>query len=158
MKYKVLLIIPILAGAFALTNVFQNNIFSQALAQSKPVATPTPEPESDVDSWGCEGLQNQIDEYSTGFGGDRLKELPKYCDEGELYKKIVYWLYFIIGIGAVLALIYGGYLYMTGRGNDAQTKKAKTVMMYTLGGVALAVIATAIVTIIVNLIVDNQLF
>ncbi|QQS22852.1 hypothetical protein IPM19_04485 [bacterium] len=154
MKLKFLLLLTILIGAVAFIGASKVNLFQSALAQSAP----TPAPGNDVDSWGCEGLQNQIDEYSTGFGGDRLKELPKYCDEGAVYKKIVYWLYFVVGIGAVLAMIYGGYLYMTGRGNDAQIKKAKTVMMYTLGGVALAIIATAIVTIVVNLIVDNQLF
>lgn len=139
-----------LTGAVAGTVVFGSGQLLTNRAEASTHAARNDE----VDSWGCEGLEEQINE----FGGRRATELPKYCDEGEIYKKIIFWLYFILGIGAVIMVVYGGYVYMTARGNDAQTKKAKTILLYTVAGLAVAIIATAIVTIVVNLVVDNQLF
>ncbi len=118
------------------------------------VDKPTNTSDTEVDTWGCDGLQAQIE----ANGGGRAGELPKYCSEGEVYKKIVYWLYYILGLGAVISLIYGGYMYMTARENETQTKKGKNIIMYTIAGIAIAIIATTIVTIVVNLVVDNQIF
>ena len=115
---------------------------------------PTNTSDTEVDTWGCEGLQAQIE----ANGGGRAGELPKYCSEAEVYKKVVYWLYYILGLGAVISLIYGGYMYMTARENETQIKNAKNIIMYTIAGIAIAIIATTIVTIVVNLVVDNQIF
>lgn len=117
-----------------------------------PKAVTPSNPTSDY--WGCDALKAQIE----ANGGGRAGELPKYCTEGAVYSKIVYWLYFILGLGAVIMLIYGGYVYMTARSNETQTKKGKTIIMYTLAGVAVGIIATAIITILLNLVVDNKIF
>ncbi len=145
---KIVIILSIAIAAVISANFIVRQLVTTVYAQDANVG------DTEVESWGCEGLQEQINEY----GGGRASELPKYCNEGEVYQKIVYWLYYILGIGAVIFMIYGGYMYMTARGNDAQTKKAKQIIMYTIAGVALAIIATAIVTIGVNLVVDNKLF
>lgn len=116
--------------------------------------TPATSTTSATDYWGCDALKAQID----AAGGGRASQLPQYCTEGAVYSKIVYWLYYILGIGAVIMIIYGGYLYMTAGSSEAQTKKGKTIIMYTLAGVAVAILATAIIMILVNLVVDNKLF
>lgn len=120
-------------------------------ATSPKLVTPS---NATSDYWGCEALKAQI----SANGGGRAGELPKYCSEGAVYSKIVYWLYFILGLGAVIMFIYGGYVYMTARSNETQTKKGKSIILYTLAGVAVGIIATAIITILINLAVDNKIF
>ncbi len=109
---------------------------------------------TEVSTWGCDGLQEQINQY----GGGRVGELPKYCSEGDIYNKAIYWLYYILAIGAVIAIIYGGYMYMTASSNESQAKKGRNIIVYSIIGVAVAVLATAVVRIVINLTVDNKIF
>lgn len=102
----------------------------------------------------CERLRTLINSN----GGGSAAALPAYCDVGTIYSKLTYWMYYIIGIVAVISLIYAGYLYMTARDNEAQLKKAKSTMIWTIAGVVLAVLATIIVGAVINLIVDNKIF
>lgn len=97
----------------------------------------------------CERLKEQL--------SGNVAALPQYCDIGSVYSRITFWLYYIIGIAAVVSIIYGGYLYMTSRGNDAQLAKAKNVLIWTIAGVVLALLAAVIINVVVNLIVDNRL-
>lgn len=102
----------------------------------------------------CERLRDLI---KNNGGGQALK-LPAYCDTGTIYTKITSGMYYIIGIAAVISLIYAGYMYMTARDNEAQLKKAKNIFIWTIAGLVLALTATIIVNVIANLIVDNKLF
>lgn len=127
-------------------------IFSPSIVLA---ASPTPAQVSE-----CQKLKDQIAQYSQGSAGG-LKggsaiALPAYCNTGEVYAKAVYWLYYLVGIGGVLSLIYGGYVYMTAGGSDAQTKKGKTILIYTILGIVLALLATTLVTVIINLVVDSK--
>jgi FtsH-binding integral membrane protein len=97
----------------------------------------------------CERLKSMLGGQSTS--------LPAYCDEAQVYNRITFWLYYIIGLAAVVSLIYGGYLYMTSRDNEAQLKKAKRLITWTIVGIILALLATVIVGIVVNLIINNTL-
>lgn len=113
-----------------------------------------------LDTWGCEALKEQIENNtpSSGYNPRATAELPEYCNEGQIYSKIVYWMYYIIGIGGVIMLIYGGYIYMTAGSNESQTKKGKNILLYTIAGIAVAIIATTIIRVIINLTVDNKIF
>ncbi len=95
----------------------------------------------------CERLKSML--------GGQATLLPDYCNESQVYNRITYWLYYIIGLAAVVSLIYGGYLYMTSRSNEAQLKKAKSLITWTIVGVILALLAAIIVGAVVNLLVDN---
>ena len=54
-------------------------------AKAAPVSTTsTTSKTTPVENWDCEALKQQI----TDNGGGRSTELPKYCSEGEVYKKI----------------------------------------------------------------------
>ncbi len=151
---KVFVSLAIIFAMFLPVVVYAQNTKPPVPADPVKADKPTNTSDAEVDTWGCDGLQAQIE----ANGGGRAGELPKYCSEGEVYKKIVYWLYYILGLGAVISLIYGGYMYMTARENETQTKKGKNIIMYTIAGIAIAIIATTIVTIVVNLVVDNQIF
>lgn len=108
----------------------------------------------------CQKLMDQIEANSKGdFNYFELaKQLPKYCNEGQVYNKVVNFLYYIVGIAAVLSIIYGGYMYMTAGSNDSRRTKGKNIIIYTIAGVALAILAVVIVTVVANLIVDNKFF
>lgn len=125
---------------FAVLVVAPGNV----LAQSSGTTTKTDQ---------CAQLKSLIQQG----GGGQAASLPEFCNEAKLYDRIVYWLYYLIGIVGVIGLIYGGYLYMTARDNESQLGKAKKALLWTIAGVALALLATLIVRMIVNLIVDNKI-
>lgn len=56
-----------------------------------------------------------------------------------------------IGILAVLALTYGGFLFMTAFGEDEKVKKAKGIVQYSIIGVILSIAAYSIVDIVNSL-------
>ena len=100
----------------------------------------------------CDKLRQQ---FQNAGGGDIVNSLPAYCNTTGIYTKIVSALYYLLGIAAVLAIIYGGYLYMTSRGNAAQAQKARTVLTWAIVGLAIAVLASVIVNIVVKFVVEN---
>lgn len=101
----------------------------------------------------CSALLKQINDY----GGGNATSLPAFCNVGTVYTKLTYWMYYIIGIAGVISLIYSGYMYMTARDNESQLKKAKSILIWTIAGIALALIATIIVGAVINLVVENKL-
>jgi hypothetical protein len=56
----------------------------------------------------------------------------------------------LIGGAAVLMVLYAGIKMIWGRGSDESFTQAKTIVMYALGGVMLAVLAAAIVGFFAN--------
>lgn len=56
-----------------------------------------------------------------------------------------------LGTAAVIAFVYGGYLYIASFGNDDGTTKAKKVMIYAIVGILIAAAAFAIVTTLISL-------
>ncbi len=102
----------------------------------------------------CDALKAQINQY----GGGRAAELPAYCNEGVVYNKISSLLYYVLGIVAVISIIYGGYMYMTAGSNEQRKTKAKTILIYTIAGIVVALLAALIVNVVVNVVVDNKFF
>jgi hypothetical protein len=81
--------------------------------------------------------------------------LPAYCTPEALYNKIIRMALYAIGIVAVIALIYGGYHYMTAGANEERRKKAKTVLTWAVIGLIVVIMATLLVNTVVRLLVDN---
>lgn len=52
----------------------------------------------------------------------------------------------LVGIGAVVVMIYGGVLYMISSGDAAKAKRARDVILYGLVGMMVALLAFAIVS------------
>ena len=102
----------------------------------------------------CDDLRAQL---QNAGGGELLNQLPQYCTEGQVYQQLVTVLYGLIGIVAVLFVVYGGYLYMTAGGNDQQRKKGATVLKWAFIGVLVVLAAAVIVNIVVSLLVDNRI-
>ncbi len=56
----------------------------------------------------------------------------------------------IVGLIAVIYLIYGGFLYMTSGGSEEQVGKAKNVMMYAFIGIIIIALSYAIVNFVMG--------
>ncbi|HMR55614.1 MAG TPA: hypothetical protein PKD34_03425, partial [Candidatus Doudnabacteria bacterium] len=70
----------------------------------------------------CERLKSML--------GGQATSLPAYCDESQVYNRITFWLYYIIGLAAVVSLIYGGYLFMHLRRKEKPLKKNKSLITF----------------------------
>ena len=69
------------------------------------------------------------------------------CDSsgGSFASNIVAWAYFIIGIVAVIIIIYAGIQYITSEGEPDRAKKAQATITYAVIGLIVATLAAAIV-------------
>jgi len=75
--------------------------------------------------------------------------LPQTDLIGIIFKIIQYVLAFV-GVVAVVIIIYGGFLWMTARGNDEQVNKAKKVLVNGLIGLIVILLSYAIVQFVVG--------
>lgn len=63
---------------------------------------------------------------------------------------IVQWLLFAVGAISVIMLIWGGIRYATSAGDSNKVTSAKNTIMYALIGLAVALLAYAIVGLVIN--------
>ncbi|MFH0740146.1 MAG: hypothetical protein V1819_03515, partial [bacterium] len=54
------------------------------------------------------------------------------------------WIFFILTILVVLMIIYGGFVYITSAGDPAGATKGKAILTYAIIGLAIALIAKLI--------------
>lgn len=101
----------------------------------------------------CNELRQQ---FQSAGGGEIIGTLPQYCSTGSLYTKFLNFALFAVGIVAVITIIYGGYLYMTAQGNEAQRKKGSSVLTWAVIGVVIVLIAAVIVNVVIRAIVENR--
>ncbi len=103
----------------------------------------------------CDDLKKQ---FQNANASDLAEKFPQFCSEGAVYNKVTGILYTLIGIAAVLAFMYGGYLYMLAGPNEVQKKKGLEVLKWAIIGVIVVVFAALIVNLFVKLLVDNTIF
>lgn len=65
-------------------------------------------------------------------------------------KNIINTLLFLLGIVAVIAIIIGGFTYVTSNGDAGKTKTAKDIILYAVVGLVVAIMAFAIVNFVVG--------
>ena len=82
----------------------------------------------------------------TATGGDSNSDL----NVQESVKNIVNWLLFAVGVIAVIMLIWGGIKYATSAGDSNKVTSAKNTIMYAVIGLAVALLAFAIVNFVIN--------
>ncbi len=101
----------------------------------------------------CATLKQQFDNAN---GSNVIANIPQYCRIEFVYQKFINTALYFIGIVAVIAVIYGGYLYMTAGGNAAQVKKGRSVLTWAIIGLVVVLAAAVIVNVVVNLLVENK--
>ncbi len=67
-------------------------------------------------------------------------------DLADRLEEVAVWLLTIIGIVAVIFILYGAFLYITAAGKEEQLGKAKSVIIYGLFGILIAVLSFAIIS------------
>lgn len=91
-----------------------------------------------------------IDQVQTGVNDIGGKETGTSGSLTSMVRKVVNTLLFIIGAVAVVMIIYGGFSYITSRGESAGITSAKNTILYAVVGLVIAILAYAIVNFVVG--------
>lgn len=101
-------------------------------------------------------ILNRLDEV-----GDRVYNQDPYDNsQVELYRRISNIIKIVLsftGLAAVSLIIYGGFLWMTARGNDDQIANARQTIIASLVGLIIIVASFAITSFVVNILVNRIL-
>lgn len=86
----------------------------------------------------------------TGNDCTRYEEMTGCNDSADTrvnntLSSVINTLLFIAGIISVIMIMYGGFTYMTSAGNAAKVSKGKTILIYSIVGLVISVLAYAIV-------------
>ena len=73
----------------------------------------------------------------------------------DVVKNIISILFWIIGILAVIVIIYAGIIFITAAGNPGKVAQAKTMIIYAVIGLAVAILAYTIVNFVINTVSGN---
>lgn len=65
-------------------------------------------------------------------------------------KNIINTMLYIVGIGAVIMIIYGGIIYVISAGESGKINQAKTIIMYSVVGLVIAMSAFVIVNFVIS--------
>ena len=87
-------------------------------------------------------IQGQIDKAASGTGAS--------TDIKSGVGTALYWVFGLIGIVAVIVVIIGGINIATSQGDPGRIKKGKTAITYGLVGMAITLLAFAIVGLVLN--------
>lgn len=104
---------------------------------------------------------------TVGAQGAQIKDGLKSANSGKEVKggvkvkstvgSIVNWLLFAIGAIAVIMIVWGGIKFATSAGDSNKVTAAKNTILYAVIGLAVAVLAFAIVNFVVNHLTDGAL-
>jgi len=81
------------------------------------------------------------------FADHDVGEIPD-IDPIDALLVITQYAFYVLLILAVFFLIIAGFMFVTARGNEDQTKKAKTMLTYAVIGVVVAILAQGAITLI----------
>ena len=91
-------------------------------------------------------------------GIDKSKETTGMGDEGSdadvnnIVQTVITFLIWLVGVLAVIMIIYGGILYTTSGGDPSKTKKGKDTILYGIVGLVIAILAFVIVNFVINVV------
>lgn len=77
-------------------------------------------------------------------------------EPGQVVVTVMNWLMSILGILAIVALVVAGIMYLGAAGDEKRTDTAKKIIMYTIIGVAVALLAYVIVMTVEQLVTGGE--
>ena len=92
----------------------------------------------------------QVDEINKGIDAIGGSSSTATLQVNEIVLAVVNWLLFAVGVISVIMLIVGGIKYATSAGDSNKVTSAKNTIMYAIIGLAVAVLAFAIVGFVTN--------
>ena len=95
------------------------------------------------------------------FGGFEPGDVPQLESEtqtlSDLITKILRVLLSIVGLVAVVFLVWGGFKYMSSQGDEEKTGDAKKTIVNALIGVVIVILAYALVVIVYNVVSGREI-
>ncbi len=88
-------------------------------------------------------LANSIDNINEGL--NKTQDAAGGIEMNDVIKTIITTMLFIVGILAVIMIIYGGIRYVTAHGDKTQVASAKDTVVYAVVGLVVAIVAYALV-------------
>lgn len=88
-------------------------------------------------------------ETTKGFVPPTNTGLPA-GDLEAIITQIIQWFFYVIGIVALLAFLYTGFLFFTSGGDTEKTTKAKNMALYAILGVVVALVGLVIMNYIIS--------
>ena len=92
----------------------------------------------------------QVDEINKGIKAVGGSNSSATLQVDDIVLAVVNWLLFAVGVISVIMLIVGGIKYATSAGDSNKVTSAKNTIMYAIIGLAVAVLAFAIVGFVMN--------
>ena len=102
------------------------------------------------DAFGGETLGNMA--FSAGYENDGLE-----ADYVTIISKVINIILSMLGVVFLVLLIYGGFLWMTARGNEQQVEKAKDTIFSSIIGLIIVLSAYAISIFVVSKLISGVL-
>jgi hypothetical protein len=136
--------------------IFRIWLFSFALLLvATAVAVVSPRPALAAE--GCSSLQNQFNSYGGQFS-NITEELPQYCTATGLLRFLINGILALVGGVTILFLVIGGFRYITSSGNQERVDKGKQTILWAAIGLAVVLMAAALVNIVINLVTGGEVF
>lgn len=111
---------------------------------------------SAADGGGCSPIANAVSKGANGAaGGNASSDCGKATgvDEGSITaaaRKIVNLISIVVGIVAVIMIIFGGFRYITSGGDSGKVGNAKNSLIYAIVGLIIVALAQLIVRFVLN--------
>jgi hypothetical protein len=100
----------------------------------------------------CQGANLQISDNPGGVGSCSNNGESVTDKVNRILKRIVNFLSAIIGVVAVIMIIFGGFRYITSGGSDNTVTSAKNTILYAVIGLVIVALAQLLVRFVVKLI------
>jgi hypothetical protein len=100
--------------------------------------------------------KTNCDNFKKWFNGVFNWVPDKYCTAAGLATFAIQTIIQFSGVVAALFLIVGGFLYLTSAGNEEQTEKGKKILVNSVIGLVVIILAYAIVSIIGSVLVVGK--
>ena len=114
-------------------------------------------------NWAEDGVEDELDHiFGTGSGGpvpEGSFELPSATYFGEIgrntslrtyIKHVVNFALSFVGLIAIVAIIYAGFLYIANFGDEGQTEKAKKIVIWAASGILIILVSFALVNTLIQ--------
>lgn len=115
------------------------------------------EPVGATGSWGVDDVVNSKEDVKSALG---VQEVNTYGDPGGYISAraglIIGSILSFIGVIFMILVIYGGFLWMTARGNEQQVEKAKTLIIQSVIGLIIVLSAYAITSLVGGILTNPE--
>lgn len=82
--------------------------------------------------------------------GGLTNPIPGVNNIGELVTRVIRWMLSMVGVLALLALVWGSILYVTAFVDEGQTQKAKKIIVWAIIGIIVAGSSYAILSLVIS--------